>query len=270
MSTQSSVRQRPTYKTCKEVSAICPVIATTYGYYPNFGGNIFFTILFGICAILSVAFGVKSRTWTYTAALFSGTVLECLGYVGRVMMHDNPWSGDAFKLQICCLVLAPSFLAACIYLTLKHLVLFFGPEHSILKPRLYPWIFIGCDIGSICLQALGGGVASAATNNPNLLKTGNGLIVAGISFQVATMAVCGLLCLIYYIRYQKAKKSASGSTASSSPGAEKSNYHHISEDPQERRKLVIFCFAIALAYLAILVRCIYRFVDLLLEFVMQY
>ena len=111
-------------------------------------------------------------------------IYSLVGYIGRIIMHNNPWSGAGFKTQICCLVLAPSFLAAGIYVTLKHLVIYCGPENSRLKPRLYPWVFIGCDFGSIVLQAIGGGVASAAGDHgskPGLLKSGNGLIVAGVS-----------------------------------------------------------------------------------------
>lgn len=81
-------------------------------------------------------------------------------------------------------MLAPSFLAAGVYLTLKHMVLYCGPEHSKLKARLYAWVFIGCDFGSIVLQALGGGIAAAAgdrDSDPSLLDAGNGLTVARIA-----------------------------------------------------------------------------------------
>jgi len=69
-------------------------------------------------------------------------------------MHSNPF-GASFKIQICCLVLAPSFLAAGIYLSLKHLVLHVDPQKSRIKPNWYPPIFIGCDVFSILLQAGG-------------------------------------------------------------------------------------------------------------------
>lgn len=254
MATEGKPRFRPSYKTCTQVTASCPVAATTYGYYPVLGGNLFYTVWFGILFLGSLFLGVKSKAWTYTVALGLGTALEALGYVGRILMHQNPWDSGGFKMQICCLVLAPSFLAACIYLTLKHLVLFFGPEHSIIRPRLYPWIFVGCDLGSMVLQGIGGGVAASASTKPQLLDVGNGLIIAGIAFQVATMSVCGLLVLLFIWKYQKAKK---GSVAVATE-AEKSQYHSISTDPKERKKLMMFCSAVALAYLAILIRCIYR------------
>ncbi|KFZ12224.1 hypothetical protein V501_04326 [Pseudogymnoascus sp. VKM F-4519 (FW-2642)] len=236
------------YKICTEVSDRCPVSATTYGYYPNFGGNVFFTAFFGALFIAGLAIGIRGKTWTFALALGIGSGLEMLGYVGRVMMHKNPWDSAGFKMQICCIILAPSFLAACVYLTMKHLVLHFGPEHSLLKARLYPWIFVGCDLGSIVLQAIGGGVAASAgdTLNKKLLDTGNGLIVAGISFQVATMAVCGLLVATYVFRYKKAKRVGT-------PTTEKNEYN-----PGEKRKLRMFCIAISVAYITILTRCVYR------------
>jgi uncharacterized membrane protein len=246
----------PTYRTCHEISAQCPASATTYGYVPNLGASVFFTAWFGVLLVLSLFLGIRSRAWTYTIALGLGAVLEMLGYIGRDIMNQNVWNQGAFQLQIIGLVLAPSFLAASVYLTLKHLVIFFGPEHSILKPRLYPWLFVGCDIGSIVLQAIGGGVAASAGTKEDrkLLNTGNGLIVAGIAFQVATMTICGLLVLSCLFKYQRAKKNNGGVSSA----MEKTEFAQISEDPKKKRNLTLFCTAIALAYLTILIRCIYR------------
>ncbi|KEF59019.1 uncharacterized protein A1O9_03862 [Exophiala aquamarina CBS 119918] len=245
---------RPQRRLCDEISPSCPVELTTYGYYPNLGANAFFVALFGVCLIATLFLGIRKRTWTYMAVLTIGTFGEAVGYVGRILMHDNPWSDAGFKTQICCLVLAPSFLAAGIYVTLKHIVRYCGAEHSRLKPRLYPWIFIGCDFGSIILQAIGGGIAAGAGDNlrnPKLLDVGNGMIVAGIAFQVATMAVCGILMLDYFIRFKKAKKNAPTSHV-------ESDYEKDQHAPKKARNFRLFCYAIALAYTTILIRCIYR------------
>ena len=181
-------------RTCTEITPQCPVELTLYGYYPQLGPNAFFVGIFGLCFVAQLVMGSLRRTWTFLLALGFATIGETLGYAGRVMMNDNPWSDAGFKMQICCLVLAPSFLAAGIYLTLKHVVLYCGAEHSWLKPRLYPWIFIGCDLGSIIMQAIGGGVAAAAgrrgtERDQKLLDAGNAMIIAGIGFQIATMSV---------------------------------------------------------------------------------
>lgn len=240
------------YSQCLKISPGCPVNATLYGYYPNMGANAFFTALFGVCFIATIVIGIMTKTWTYTLALGIGTFLETGGYIGRVIMHQNPWSSGGFKLQICCLVLAPSFIAAAIYLTLKHFVLYCGPQHSLIKARLYPWIFIGCDLFSIVLQACGGGMAAAGgTNKEALIDSGNHLIVAGIAFQVVTMIVCGFLMLVYIWRYRKARSVRPEHN-------EKSVYALEKEQGAKLGKVRLFGWLIALAYITILIRCIYR------------
>src|SRR5688572_30635101 len=92
---------RASYKTCHAVSPECPVVLTTYGYYPDLGANAFFLAWFAILFFASVAIGIWSKTWTYTLALGGGTLLEALGYLGRVMMNNNPWHKAAFEMQIC-------------------------------------------------------------------------------------------------------------------------------------------------------------------------
>lgn len=167
-------------------------------------------------------------------------------------MIDNPWTESGFRLQIVALVLGPSFIAAAIYLTLKHFVLYCGPQYSVIKARLYPWIFIGCDIGSIALQSIGGGMAAAGgNNNIKLINSGNNMIVAGIAFQVATMAVCGLLMLVYIWRYRNG--------AGQRIVEEKSSYQlHKEQGHVAMWKVKGFGWMVVLAYLTVLVRCIYR------------
>ncbi|PYI00063.1 RTA1 like protein [Aspergillus ellipticus CBS 707.79] len=231
--------------TCTHVTPECPVQATTYGYYPNLGGNIFFAVYFGICGVFQLGFGAYFRTWTVMIAMAIGAFMELAGYIGRILMNHNPWDQGAFKLQIVCLVLAPTFIAAGIYLTLKHVILSLGPQYSRLRPQLFTWIFISCDIGSLILQAAGGGVAAAAGSaNQTLLKVGDDIIVAGIAFQVATMSVCGLLALDFFIRVARQGPGLSGEKDVDGNGGAKNI-----------RTVII---AGVVAYFTVLIRCIYR------------
>lgn len=233
---------------CTHVTPECPVSATTYGYVPNLGANTFFTVFYGILGICQLVLGIYFRTWTFMMALVVGAWMETAGYVGRLLMHQNPWSQSAFKLQIVCLVLAPTFVAAGVYLTLKHTILYLGPRYSRLKPALFTWTFIGCDIGSLCLQAAGGGIAaSAGRTDRSLLKIGDDVITTGITFQVVTMSVCGLLGLEFFIRFVKAGAHWEGD----------------GEKAWEARTFLSnhvnwICLAESLAYTTVLCRCIYR------------
>lgn len=170
---------------CVEVGPQCPVEGTTYGYYPSLGWNAFFAGFFGLCAVLQLVFGVRYKTWTYLIAIFLGCAGECAGYVGRIMMHNNPYDKTGFQIQIVLLIFSPAFLAAGIYLTLKHVVLSFGEEWSRLKPNWYTYIFIGCDISSLVLQSAGGGIAATAEDgDKKTLDAGTNIMIAGIIWQV--------------------------------------------------------------------------------------
>jgi RTA1 like protein len=244
------------YNLCNAVSPECPVTDTLYGYYPNFGANVFFAALFGLLLIAQLIIGTYTKTWTFMLAVGIGIFGEMTGYIGRLIMHNNPWSNVGFEIQICCLVLAPSFLAAGIYLTLKHMVLYCGPEYSRLKAKWYPGIFIGSDLGSIIVQAIGGGVAASAKNstNPALLTAGDALIIAGIALQSVTMAVCGSLVLDFFLHRRRARTEQKAETDVSLDATTLPNDTH-TRSPLRFR---IFCWAIGFAFVTILIRCIYR------------
>lgn len=207
------------------------------------GGSVFFTVLFGICGILQLVIGIKCRTWTLMTALVIAAFMEMIGYIGRALMNRNPWNQSAFEQQVTCLIIAPSFVAAGIYWSVKHIVLLVNPTTSRLPPRLYPWIFIGCDIGSIFVQAAGGGVASG--RDKKTVDTGNDIMIAGIAFQVATMAVCGLLAVDFAFRAYKNGDFGNTRTEKPSPFM---------------KRFYTFCAAEILAYVTVLIRCIYRYV----------
>lgn len=234
---------------CTSVTPECPVSDTTYGYYPNLGGNAFFCAAFSLICLLQIGMGIRYRTWTWLIATFIGTAMESIGYGGRLIMHKNPWSQAGFDIQICMLILAPSFLSASIDLTLKHIVIVFGKEFSHIKPVLYTWLFIGVDVFSIIMQAVGGGVAASAKEsndsyNANLLSAGNDLMLAGISLQVLQLVMFGLVTADYLRRLYQSRKT-----------------HILSDKAHEylnNWKFRGFAVSVTIAYITILIRCIYR------------
>lgn len=156
-----------------------------YGYYPSLGWNAFFAAAFGLACLLQVGLGIRYKTWTYMIGVGLGCLGECLGYIGRVMMHNNPYDDGGFTLQIVLLIFSPAFLAAGIYLVLKHVVLSFGTSWSRLRPAWYTYIFIACDITSLVLQSAGGAVAATAEDSDRkTLDAGTDIMIGGIIFQV--------------------------------------------------------------------------------------
>lgn len=65
--------------TCTEVSRLCPVEATTLGYYPNKPLNIFIAAAFGLAALITLGLGIWKRTWAYMSFIVAGCALELAG-----------------------------------------------------------------------------------------------------------------------------------------------------------------------------------------------
>jgi len=169
---------------CEYVNATCPVEDTIYGYTPSLPANAVLAGIFGLAMLVNIFYGIKYKTWSYMAAVGLGCLAECGGYVGRILMHNNPWNSTAFQVQICLLIFAPSFLAAGIYLTLKHVVLQFGAEWSRLRPSWYTYVFIACDVSSLVMQSAGGAMAAMADPGEKIGDIGTNLMIAGIIWQV--------------------------------------------------------------------------------------
>lgn len=238
-----------TFYACKEVSPECPVSRTTLGYYPNKGFNIFFAVMFGIAMVVCSSVGIRKRTWSYAAFITAGSALELAGYAARVPLGDNPWNSNAFETQIVAIILGPTLLCVSIYLTLKHICLSLNPALSRIRPSLYPWIFVPCDITCLLVQAIGGSIAASASAqgkapNAQLLQAGNRLIIAGIALQVVVLSFFGLCAADYYRRM----KGWVGTPEATPEAAALWN----------NKNFRMFIYAVTAAYFMILVRCIYR------------
>lgn len=234
------------FKNCTEVTPQCPIEATTYGYAPNLPSNIILAAIFGLCALGQATLTLRFRIWGFGIAATIGCAGECLGYIGRIALHYNVWDRTAFSVQLVALIVAPSFLAAAIYLTLKHMVLYFGAQYSRLKPVLYVWIFVCADVACILLQAAGGGVA-ASNKDAETTQTGNDMIIAGLSIQVIVMFVCFLLALDFALNIWKGR-------------VVRSRYQAVVEEAPKTtvKNFRLYVFCTCLAFLTIFIRSVYR------------
>jgi hypothetical protein len=67
-------------------------------YYPTLAGNVTYLAIFIVLLVIQVGFGVRYRIWGFLVGVFGGLVLEILGYIGRVMLHNNPFIFNSFLL----------------------------------------------------------------------------------------------------------------------------------------------------------------------------
>ncbi len=82
-----------------------------------------------------------------------------------------------------------------------------GSQTSPLSQRSYLWIFCSADIISLVIQAAGGGIAAGAFLSIPMgnMDEGTNIIVAGILFQMASVAVFTVFFSIFCFRVRKQK-----------------------------------------------------------------
>lgn len=234
---------------CTDVSPECPLEYTIYGYRPNLGANVFFATCFALCFVAHIGLGWYFRARGYAIAATLGCLGQSIGYAARARLHFAPFDAAAFQTQICCLVVAPAFNSAAIYLMLRHIVELFGSDWSILKPRQYTYVFITGDLISLALQAAGGGIAAnSPPDDGKQLNLGNNVMMAGISFQVVTLTAFVALALLYLIRRLK-------STAFSPLPAE-------TDEIWKGKAFRFFSLGLIVGFVAIYIRCVYRIIEM--------
>lgn len=260
----------PTYDNCDDLSDRCNVEFTVLGSPISMALTIVFAALFILLLLIQFWQGIRGKVWSYTIWLSLGTILEIIGYGGRAILSKNPWILNAYIIQFLALLLAPTLVAAAISVTFKHLVIWYGAKWSLLRPTLYPWVFVGTDFISIFVQIVGGGIIAINTSSEGEgppRELGEGLVIGGVVFQVANMVCCAGLMLIYSRRRSVALRNMAGDTAaepslpaytSGFQGRGKIPMSRIEATYAEARKTRFFIYALGVAYIAIIIRCIYR------------
>lgn len=91
-------------------------------------------------------------------------------------------------MQICCLVISPTFFSAGLYVLLALLINDLAPHRSLISYKWCKIVFLVADVFSLVIQAVGGGIAAtAATGDHEQEDLGSKIMLAGIAFQLFVM-----------------------------------------------------------------------------------
>ncbi|KFY94515.1 hypothetical protein V500_03197 [Pseudogymnoascus sp. VKM F-4518 (FW-2643)] len=175
-------------------------------YIPSLGGNLFFLVLIYLFVFAQIWLGVKYRTTSICLCMLAGLGLESAGYIGRILLHTDPFYRPYFLLYLVSLTLGPVFFAAAIYLCLGRIVVIVGQEISWLKPRTYTFVFVACDVLSLLIQAIGGVIASIfPLTNQTMIDLGTHIMVAGLAIQVASLTAFTVIGAEFALRVYKSR-----------------------------------------------------------------
>ncbi|KAL8779970.1 MAG: hypothetical protein Q9213_006695 [Squamulea squamosa] len=204
--------------------ALCPAELSVYQYRPSLAANVSFLVFFAIAMMIHLAVGIRWRTWFFVFCIFCGCLSEVIGYGGRLLLWQDPFSFEGFLMQI----------------TIDESIVYLGPQYARFRPKLYYWIFIPCDILSLVLQSIGGSLSSTSEGSNNAAVN---VSIAGLSFQVFVILVFIALTFDYVYRYRKAQRVTPRTIPLS-------------------RGFKIFSIFMTISITLILIRCIYRIDEL--------
>jgi hypothetical protein len=80
--------------------ALCPIKYSIYEYRPSLAASVSFIALFGISLLIHLYQGFRWHKWAFMVAIFLGCVCEMVGYGGRILLWQNPFSFSGFITQI--------------------------------------------------------------------------------------------------------------------------------------------------------------------------
>ncbi|KAI8905399.1 putative RTA1 domain protein [Powellomyces hirtus] len=167
---------------------ICPIEYAWIHYLPSLIGNSVYLAAFSVLFAAHIALALRYRTWGFSVGMIGGILLEILGYIGRVLLHRDPFNFDSFLLYLICLTIGPAFMSASTYLCLGRIITVNGSYLSRLSPRTYTIVFIICDFISLVLQSIGGAIASIA-DTKEFSDVGVNIMIAGLVSQVVSLAL---------------------------------------------------------------------------------
>ncbi|KAK4698985.1 hypothetical protein P7C70_g7284, partial [Phenoliferia sp. Uapishka_3] len=182
---------------------------SSYGYTPSLAMAIVFIIIFSFSTALHTfqSFTKNSPRWMVLMAIGGGGMhsnmltvgrkqgadpatlfaVEIIGWAGRIWSRQDQ-AGSGYIMQICCLIIAPSFYSAALYVLLGVIISIVAPGKSFLSSKMFKIIFIVADIFSLVLQGAGGGIAATA-NTDSEGNAGSNTMLAGIIIQLFVMLV---------------------------------------------------------------------------------
>ncbi|KAH8805274.1 RTA1 like protein [Xylogone sp. PMI_703] len=209
-----------------------------YRYSPSLAGAIVFIICFFTTTLLHVCQLVKYRTY-YFIPLIIGGCFEWVGYIGRVLSSHDQWALGPYIMQTLLLLVAPALFAASIYMILGRIIILVdGEAHSLIKKKWLTKFFVSGDILSFVLQGAGGGIM--ASGSLQAMRTGEHIIVTGLSIQIIFFTFFIIVATLFHYRICTVHTAAS-----SAPGLQ-----------WQKRLFILYA-----ASLLILIRSVFRVVE---------
>ncbi|KAI0724600.1 RTA1-domain-containing protein [Cerioporus squamosus] len=226
-----------------------------YGYVPTMSVCIIFISLFTVCTVIHAAESFYWRIrWLLPTACFAG-IMEVLGWSARLWSSISPLNRDPYIMQLAVTIIAPSPLVGALFLLFERISERLGAQYGRLSPKWYARIFLTCDIISLIVQGVGGGLAGSADDDRDQLDLGGDIMLGGIIFQLTSITVFVILMAEYFLRYSSDRPTGKGKKPQGSELAK--------QRPPLDTRMQLMIFSLVLMTIFLILRSIYRTVELI-------
>ncbi|KAG9017096.1 hypothetical protein FRB90_001777 [Tulasnella sp. 427] len=231
---------------------------TFYGYFVDAHVCIAYMVLFALTGAIHLGQAFYHRVWWLAPTFALCAVAELIGWGGRYWSSQDYVKLDAFLMQICCTILAPSFLAAGLFFVLGVIINRLGTQYASFSPKVFSTVFIGCDLVALVVQAVGGASASISFETGGDPEKGAKIMVGGIVFQIFAITLYVATAAEFFFRYHFDKPvKRRGQT-------EADTEKQPTQTPvAASRNLQSMSFGLILSTILLYVRSVYRTIELL-------
>ncbi|KAJ3891165.1 RTA1 like protein-domain-containing protein [Lentinula edodes] len=218
-----------------------------YGYVPTLWICIMFVTLFSVSTTAQLIHTLFARQWFLLPTIILAGCGEILGWAGRLWSNQNLQAADPYMIQIACLIISPTPLLGAHFIIFGRLVKMLGPQYSRFKPTLYSRIFLSCDVVSLVVQAVGGGMTASANDDAGV-NLGTNIMLAGIAIQLAILIIFSAIALEFVYRFNADKPV-------------RLDTENLKNGYMDRRRR-IGLYAVFCATFCLFIRAIYRLIEL--------
>ncbi|KAJ7748291.1 RTA1 like protein-domain-containing protein [Mycena maculata] len=224
-----------------------PLFESPYGYTPTEYVCLLYLVLFSVSTLVQAGQATYYRLWWLLPTACLAGMLEIAGWSARLWSAIAPLNFHPYEMQIICTIIGPTPLAAANFIILGHIITRLGPMYSRLSPKLYTAFFLCCDIISLVIQGMGGGLAAGAVAKKTNPAHGGNIMLGGICFQMVTITVYALFAGEFILRFLKNRP------LSASPPA---------TPPILAPRMKVLLYALMLNTTCLFIRAVYRVFEL--------
>ena len=176
-------------------------------YTPSIAAAAIFVVLFSGLTGYHTFLIARRRTW-FCIPFVIGGFFEIVGYIGRIISHNDMESTGPYIIQSLGLLLAPILFAASIYMILGRMIrVIQGEQYSIIRVNWLTKIFVGGDIFCFMVQGAGGGLLSTA-DTKSQIDMYNNIILGGLILQILVFVLFITTALMFQVRMHRRPTAA--------------------------------------------------------------